>query len=76
MRSIDLPHDKALHLIGGVFIYAVAHFVNPLVGLGAVVAVAFGKEGYDYRHRDKHTPDLWDAVATIFGGIIGFICSI
>lgn len=77
MKLTDyLPLDKAYHVIAGVLIYAAAHFVSPVVGLIAVAVAAVGKEGYDYRHRDKHTPDLWDAVATIFGGIIGFICSI
>jgi hypothetical protein len=24
-------------------------------------------------NRDKHTPDLWDAVATLLGGAAGFV---
>jgi hypothetical protein len=68
-----LPHDKALHFIVGVLIYAAAHFVSPVVGMIAVTVAAVGKEVYDYMNRDKHTPDLWDAVATLLGGAAGFV---
>jgi hypothetical protein len=71
-----LPYDKALHIIAGVLVYAAAHFVNPLVGMAAVTAAAVGKEVYDYMHKDKHTPDAWDAIATIGGGLLAFICGI
>lgn len=74
--TLDLPHDKALHIIAGVLIYAVAHFVSPLVGLGAVVAAGVGKEIYDLFHRDKHTPEVMDAVATIVGGLLGFVSGV
>lgn len=76
MKILSLPHDKALHIIVGVLVYAVAHFVNPSVGMAAVVVAAVGKEVYDYMHKDKHTPDVWDAIATIGGGVIAFICGI
>jgi hypothetical protein len=36
----------------------------------AVLVVAFGKEVYDYYHRQAHTPDGADAIATIVGGIV------
>ncbi len=68
-----LPHDKALHVIAGVLAYAVFHFVSPVVGMIAVTVAAVGKEVYDYANRDKHTPDLWDAVATVLGGAAGFV---
>jgi hypothetical protein len=71
-----LPHDKALHVIAGVLAYAVFHFVSPVVGMAAVVVAAVGKEVYDWFHRDRHTPDLWDAVATMAGGVAGFICGL
>lgn len=76
MKILSLPHDKALHIIVGVLVYAVAHFVNPSVGMAAVVVAAVGKEVYDYMHKDKHTPDVWDAVATIGGGVVAFICGV
>jgi len=71
-----LPHDKALHFIVGVLIYAAAHFISPAVGMIAVTVAAVGKEVYDYMNRDRHTPDAWDAVATIAGGVIGFVCGL
>lgn len=70
------PQDKLAHFTVGVLIYAAAHFVSPLIGLAAVAVAAVGKEIYDWFHRDKHTPDVWDAVATIGGGVVGFICCI
>jgi hypothetical protein len=73
---INLPHDKALHFIVGVLIYAAAHFISPAVGMIAVTVAAVGKEVYDYMNRDRHTPDAWDAVATIAGGVIGFVCGL
>ena len=71
--KFNLPHDKALHFIVGVLIYAAAHFTSPVVGMIAVAVAAVGKEVYDYMNRDKHTPDLWDAVATVLGGAAGFV---
>lgn len=71
-----LPHDKALHIIVGVLAYAVFHFVSSAVGLIAATVAAVGKEVYDYANRDRHTPDVWDAVATLAGGLIGFVCDL
>ena len=42
-----MQHDKALHFIAGVLIFAVGHFASVLVGLGLVVLAAVGKEVYD-----------------------------
>ena len=70
------PQDKLAHFAVGVLIYAAAHFVSPLIGLAAVAVAAVGKEIYDWFHRDMHTPDVWDAVATIAGGVVAFICCI
>jgi len=42
-----------------------------------MVAVAgIGKEIYDYLHRDKRTPDIWDALVTMLGGVIAFISGV
>ncbi len=72
----SLPHDKAGHLIAGVLLYAAFHFVHPAVGIAVVVIAAVAKEVYDYLHKETHTPETMDAVATIVGGIVGFICSL
>ena len=72
----NIPQDKAGHFIAGLLIYALLHFINPLIGLMAVAIAAIGKEVYDYLNRDKHTPDVWDSIATMLGGLIGFVCSL
>lgn len=70
------PQDKLAHFAVGVIVFAITHFIGPLVGMLAVVLAAVGKEIYDWFHRNKHTPDIWDAVATILGGTVGLICCI
>lgn len=65
-----LPHDKALHVIAGFCIFTVAHFISIPVAIYSVVAAAVGKELFDLCHKDRHTPDVLDAVATIAGGLI------
>jgi len=74
LPPLTLPLDKCLHFIVGVLIYAVAHFISPIIGLVAVAIAAVGKEVYD--RYNKGTVDLWDAVATIAGGLIGWTCSL
>jgi len=71
----SIPADKVAHFAVGVLIYAPLHFIDPVVGLLGVAVAAVGKEVYDYLHRDNHTPDVWDAVATMLGGIVGFACT-
>jgi uncharacterized membrane protein len=73
---LKLPHDKALHILVGVLLYAGFHFLSPMIGMVVVTTAAISKEIYDYMHRDKHTPDVWDAIATVAGGCVGFICSV
>lgn len=72
----SVPADKLGHFTAGVLIYAALHFISPTVGLLAVVVAAWGKEVYDYLHRNKHSPDPLDALATMIGGLIGFTCSL
>lgn len=76
-----IPHDKALHALGGSFTFSVARAVGQLAGLhpenatcaalAAVMLVAIAKEWYDHMHRAKHTLDPWDAAFTIAGGVLG-----
>jgi len=68
-----IPCDKLGHIVAGLFIYAVLHFITPIFGLAMVIIAAIGKEIYDAAHKDKHTPDFWDAIATIIGGLLAFI---
>jgi hypothetical protein len=68
----NIPPDKCGHFIAGLLIYAPLHFIDPVVGLIGAAVAAVGKEVYDYLHRGNHTPDVWDAVATMLGGLVGF----
>jgi hypothetical protein len=68
-----VPADKQMHFISGLII-AIA--LAPIIGFYAVTAVAIialVKEVYDYCNADKHTADLWDWVATVLGGLVGFV---
>lgn len=68
----SIPTDKVAHFASGVICYAV---VLPIFGewpaLMIVALSAASKEVYDYLHRDIHTPDVLDAVATTLGGALG-----
>jgi len=66
-----IPSDKVAHCLGGVILFA----IGQLFGYGLLLAVvgAITKEIYDYFHPDTHTADVWDAVATTIGGIIGYV---
>ena len=72
----NVPADKQGHFIIGLLAYMLFHFISIEVGLIVVAVLAIGKEIHDWFHRDRHTPDLWDAVATILGGLAGFICAL
>ena len=70
-RLNAIPADKVAHCLGGVILFA----IGQLFGYGLLLAVVVGflKEVYDYFHQDKHTPDVWDWVATSLGGLLGYI---
>jgi hypothetical protein len=68
-----VPADKQMHFIGGLVIAAL---LTPFIGAYSIVVVAIVallKEIYDYLHKDIHTPDFWDLVATVLGGLVGFV---
>jgi hypothetical protein len=68
-----VPADKQMHFIGGLVIAAL---LTPFIGAYSIVVVAVIaalKEIYDARHPDKHTADFWDWVATVLGGVVGFV---
>lgn len=56
--------DKAQHFLVGAIVA-----LCPIYPMLAVLLVAWGKELYDYFHKDKHTCDAMDAIATIVGGL-------
>ena len=76
-----IPQDKANHIVYGALISIVSLASSLLIFrvpparalvLAMCVTVVMGwlKEAYDTRHRDKHTPDPWDIVATSAGGVL------
>lgn len=72
----SIPADKVLHFTGGSILFALA--LPLLGGIYAVVAVTivgFLKEVYDSLNKQSHTPDVWDALATAAGGLLGFYCT-
>jgi hypothetical protein len=68
-----VPADKQAHALAGFIIAAV---LTPFIGLYSVAVVALialAKEIYDYMHKDIHTADVLDWVATALGGLVGFV---
>ena len=68
-----VPCDKQMHFVCGFIIAAV---LTPFIGAYSILVVAIIaalKEIYDARHPDKHTADFMDWVATVLGGIVGFV---
>ena len=62
-----IAKDKQLHLLAGFIIALCFIWFGALVALGAVTAAGIAKEIYDYFF--KGTVDIWDAVATVIGGL-------
>lgn len=71
-----MPQDKALHVIAGMVIFAILQFISIPIALTGVLIAAVGKEAYDYFHKESHTPEPLDTLATIAGGMIGWLCSL
>jgi hypothetical protein len=68
-----VPCDKQMHFICGLVIAAL---LTPFIGAYSILVVAVIaalKEIYDARHPDKHTADFMDWVATVLGGVVGFV---
>jgi hypothetical protein len=68
-----VPCDKQMHFLSGFIIAAV---LTPFIGAYSILVVAviaLLKEIYDYLHKDIHTPDFLDWVATVLGGLVGFV---
>ena len=63
--------DKVLHFVVGLLLQlALRLLLPPMAALGAVSAIAWGKERYDKAHQNVHTPDGWDAYATMLGALV------
>ena len=64
-----LPYDKALHVLAGVVVFAVAYPIVGWYALLSVIMIAIAKELYDHSNPN-HTVDWKDAMATIIGGLL------
>lgn len=59
-------YDKCLHFIGGQLVALATVWAGIYWSMGAVSAVAVGKEVWDH-YNPPHKEDVWDVVATIVG---------
>ena len=76
MKLPLIPQDKANHFIYGLLIFTlISTLLNVMFGLGVCIVAAFAKELYDLQHKTIHTPDIYDALWTIAGGVTGVIIS-
>lgn len=72
----SIPHDKALHMLYGVVIFAIlVVLMTPLLAFVVSALIAILKEVYDYNNKENHSPDYWDAVATIVGSAFALFCT-
>lgn len=69
-----IPHDKALHIIAGASVFALANLFGLDYAIAAVVLAAFGREAFNWYEGGKF--DWLDISATLGGGLIGFICTL
>ena len=69
----SIPADKQMHFLSGAILGII---LTPFIGWASILwvsAIAMFKEVYDLLHRNKHTPDIWDWVATSLGGVLGMV---
>jgi hypothetical protein len=72
-----IPADKVAHFAAGVVLYAmVMPFTDSATALAFACIFGLFKEVYDMAKREKHTPDVWDALATVAGGCVGYLCTL
>jgi hypothetical protein len=68
--------DKVYHFTAGFIIYILSNILmNDWWSMVPVIVIGAGKELYDY-YSKKGTPDWWDFIWTVIGGLILLILSI
>jgi hypothetical protein len=67
--------DKFFHAFFGMFIYMCCMGIGmpDYLSLLTVSLVAIGKEYYDSRNQDKHTPEYLDIYATVLPALILYL---
>ena len=70
-----IPADKQMHGLSGAILATAILLATGSASISfvSVSLVACLKEVYDLLHKDKHTPDVWDWVATSLGGAFGIL---
>lgn len=63
--------DKLLHALVGALIAAYLIPLSVPIAIAAVILAALGKEAYDWLTHGK--PDVYDALATVVGGVVSFV---
>ena len=67
----SIPADKVAHFASGVILFAAFSWINQYLAFWVVVVAGLVKEIYDSFHRDHHTPDPYDTMATVLGALVG-----
>lgn len=74
--------DKYCHFVssvlGGAILNSLLYQINPvfltcIVSTIIISALAAFKEVWDDLHKEIHTPDVWDWIASSFGGLLGSV---
>jgi len=60
----NLPRDKKDHALFGLLTYSFIALYSANIAISVVMVQAIGKEVYDAYHKDIHTADRYDALAT------------
>ena len=69
-----IPHDKALHFITGVAIFAVFNLIDPYLAIAMVFFAGYTNEIYD---KSQGRTFSWKDIAfTVAGGLIGLLIAL
>lgn len=80
--EMSKQEDKRGHFVLGFLVCLLAVCVSmvfvklavaSILGFMASIIVGFAKEVWDYFHPKTHTVDVWDFMATVVGGLFGFV---
>lgn len=66
----SIPDDKLRHFVIGLIVFSVSCLVfSQIVSLIILFILATSKEVYDFFHKDIHSCDFWDFIATVSGSL-------
>ena len=72
---MNIGYVNSLHMIAGVLVFALTHFIDVHLAMVLVILVAFGKELCQVCRGGSRSPDIVRAAFMIAGGFIGFVCN-